>query len=157
MALILRGNSRGQFAYDCDINPNDPFSSPSAYFLTGSGCYPCGAQTETLFTGGIATGHLNGGTKPDIAASACASHVAILLGKGDGTMQFDCPNGAYYPTIDPPGANVSAAVVIRLLIVDMNQDGFGDIVTVNNDVGGPTGQAPYVSVLLNQLSVGGGQ
>ncbi|MBL8762159.1 MAG: VCBS repeat-containing protein [Phycisphaerae bacterium] len=157
LALVLRGNSRGEFAYDCDTNPNDPFSSPSAYFLEAAGCSPCGASTATLKTGGIATGHLNGGTKPDIAASACGEYVAILLGKGDGTMQFDCTQNVYYPTVSPAPTNIFAHTVVRLLIVDMNQDGFGDIVTVNNTSSGPMGQRPYVSVLLNQLNVGGGQ
>ncbi|MBI5865513.1 MAG: hypothetical protein HZB38_13595 [Planctomycetes bacterium] len=78
----------------------------------------------------IGVGHLNGGVKPDLIAETTDTEVAFLLGNGDGTFQYRNDLNVYHVTIGEPGWPM--LVPIQLLVMDVNQDGYGDIVTSNH-------------------------
>ncbi len=138
---VFYGDSSGGFSHDCDEHAE----GGDYYNITRSGCTAV-AQTVS----GIAVGHLNGGTRLDLAAtrSGC-SEVAILLGESaltpNAKFQFDRTESDYFISADPPGED-DAAEIVRVLIVDLDADGFGDLVTANR-------LSRNISVMIDQLSI----
>jgi hypothetical protein len=128
---VLHGDADAGFGYDCSgTEPDDVYLEDGAPYL---------------FTPrGVAVGHLNGGTKPDIVAARGGDSVTFLLGRGDGTFQYDHLDAKYSPSLG------SVERALRVIVADMDQDGFGDIVTSNhgtvNDIG-------TISVLINKFQL----
>jgi hypothetical protein len=106
-----------------------------------------------VFLEGVATGHLNGGTKADIVAAVTSTNeIAILLGRGDGTFQRPSSTSGYlHSTHDP--AYPDSVRPVQVIVVDLDQDGFGDIVVTSEDDWGIQPQRGAVSVLINRAFV----
>ena len=131
--VVIHGNGNSGFVTEC---PN--LTYPSCFGCAGGAPIP----REALWDG-LAVGHLNGGTKPDIVVTDPQSDrmgVLFFLGKGDGTLQVDTFDDRYGPEID--GGNP-----FNVCVFDLNGDGFDDIIT--GDHGEDVGEAS-VSVLINQ-------
>ncbi len=138
LLYMLHGDGNGGFNVNCGGEPND-------VYLDGGGA------PLTFIPTGVAIGTLNGGTKPDLAVvrghtASEGARVTILLGNGDGTLQFVNSDPDYHPAL-----GALADRPFRVVITDLDQDGFGDIVTSNhgdspNDVG-------TISVLINKFMV----
>lgn len=136
---VLQGNANGAFNIDCGSEPNDRY-------FDGSGGGPF-----TFLPRGLAVGQLNGGTKPDVVVApgdpaAVGSEIIMLLGKGSGDLAYSSTNSAYHialgPTADRP---------LRVVLADLNQDGFDDIITSNH--GDAQGDPGTITVLINKLVV----
>lgn len=136
IVFIFHGNGDGTFDRDCD---GPPFDDDISITWTGTG----GCSPLILSPAGLDVGHLNGGTKVDIVATypGC-NQVVMLLGKGDGTFQLNTSGSAYY--IPTKVGSQSADWPIEVLIVDFDQDGFGDLVTSNHLTGN-------ISVMINEM------
>lgn len=138
---ILHGNSQGNFNLDCSMP-----SSSDVYKVIKSQCLA--SEPPVSIRGGLAVGHLNGGTKPDLVATVPSndnsSYVTMFLGKGDGTFQIDYCDPRHFVT-------VGAWHPIQVLCVDLNQDGFDDIVTAN--YAAPITDPHTISVLINKMLV----
>ncbi|MCH8804634.1 MAG: VCBS repeat-containing protein [Planctomycetes bacterium] len=140
-ANVFLGDGQSDFDHDCDPTRRDRYQlhcdSPDAW------CW------------GIDAGHLNGGTKPDLAvALEQRDVVSVLLGLGDGTFQRPSAGCAdpqdrkgYLYSVVPPGGGADNPIQVK--IVDLNQDGFGDLVTSNQD-------SDNISVLISTMIVAGG-
>lgn len=130
---ILHGTLGGGFTYDCSQDLSDRYRvNPNNAAL----CW------------GIDSGHLNGGVKPDVAVALYnANEVSIILGKGDGTFQSP-PDDGYHFNMDPSGPD-DADGSIMVKIADLDQDGFGDLVTSNH-------YSDNISVRINKMVVAGG-
>lgn len=129
---IFHGTLAGGFTHDCSEQLSDKYRvNPNS----AGNCW------------GIDSGHLNGGVKPDVATALYfANEVSILLGKGDGTFQSPANDG-YHFSMCPAGPlcpDVDGSIVVK--IVDLNRDGFGDLVTSNH-------YSANISVRINKLSV----
>lgn len=131
---ILHGDGNAGFNHDCSGGSSDDV------YLDELG-------PRNFLLRGIASGHLNAGgsNKPDLLV-ADYHGVIFLLGKGDGTFQFDKFNSLYFPnigSIDGP--------TMRATIADLDQDGFGDIITSNH--GGHLQDGGTISVLINKFQL----
>ncbi len=129
---VFLGDSMGGYTTRCDdstLQYKLHIDSPNAY------CW------------GVDSGHLNGGTNIDLAVTLMAEdEVSVLYGKPNGRFrQPDSDNGYLY-SIDPPADPGSTTNPIMVLIVDLNLDGFGDLVTTNH-------HSDNISVLINDLFV----
>lgn len=131
---VLHGDGNGGFAHDCVGSVTDVYS-------TGGG------EPLTWLPRGVDVGPLNGGTRTDIAV-ANGDQVRILLGRGDGSFQYNPAASEYKVAVVPP--NTPSPRCFRLVIADLNQDGFGDIVTSNH---GSAAFEGSMSVIINGLSV----
>ncbi|MDQ7013882.1 MAG: VCBS repeat-containing protein [Planctomycetota bacterium] len=136
---VLHGDGNAGFIHDCSGGNQDDI------YLSTSGGAPL-----TLVPGGLDVGHLNAGTKQDIVVAtggdAGNATATILLGNGDGTFQYNRLNGGYFIDL-----GVLAHRPLRITIADLDQDGFGDIISSNhgetiNDVG-------TISVLINTFEL----
>ena len=136
-ANVFLGDGQSDFAHDCSITRRDRYQLHPLF--------------DTALCWGIDAGHLNGGTKQDLAtALQFTREVSVLLGLGDGTFQQPATNSGYLYSVEPPGGNPNEARnPIQVKIVDLNQDGFGDLVTSNQD-------SDNISVLISTMIVAGG-
>ena len=76
--------------------------------------------------------------------------MSVLLGLGDGTFQQPATNSGYLYSVEPPGGNPNEARnPIQVKIVDLNQDGFGDLVASNSFT-------DNISVLISTMIVASG-
>lgn len=137
LLYVLHGSGEGGFGTDCSGNePDDVYLEYGAPY--------------NLLPYGVAVGNLNGGTKLDLVAARGTTDpnatVTILLGKGDGSFQFDRLDSRYYPALGQ-----TADRPFRAVIADMDQDGFGDIITSNH--GETNSTAGTISVLINKMIV----
>ncbi len=143
-AGVFKGNGLGGFESYCD----DP--------ALGYPLFQPALEWE-LVAHGIDSGNLNGGPYPDLVVVILdlviavdgpdwPSAVAVLLGKADGTFQTPSPTEAYiFRTDDPNGSDwVLASAMVEL--VDLNADGFDDIVVTNH-------RSYNFSVLINKMRV----
>jgi hypothetical protein len=128
-AAVFLADGHGGFSHDCAAGADTYKVFPSSTCIEGSD-----------------SGHLNGGTKTDVAFSLGMDDlVSVLIGKGDGKFQTPAPHqsGYLYDIDNDPNTDRFPRAV---KIVDLNMDGFGDLVTVNqfnNDI----------SVLINKMYV----
>ncbi len=100
----------------------------------GDGTFQAPRQISTGGDGGLdvsATPFTAGGNYNIVVANNLTNTVSVLVGNGDGTFQS--------PVVYPVGVQPYTVAV-----GDVNNDGFADIVTANQDLSGGT-----VSVLLN--------
>lgn len=126
--FVLHGDGNGGFTHDCSgVEPDDIYLEQSGSPLT-------------FRWSGVDVGHLNGGTKQDVVVVQGQSVVEVLVGNGDGTLTYT-DTGTY---THPTGANIA----MRVVLADMNQDGFDDIVTSNH---GLKDEPATVSVLINKM------
>lgn len=134
LAHVILGDGLGGFSHDC---------ATDRYQL-----HPDSAAVVD----GVTTGQVNGGTRTDIiAAISSTNQVAVLLGRGNGMFQRPSSDSAYLYSIEE--SNSPPAVwPVQVIVVDLNQDGFGDIVTVNEGRINPP-VPPSVSVLINKMLV----
>ncbi len=124
---VIHSDGNGGFTHDCWGGDDD------VYLGSGS---PLNYRPF-----GITAGHLNaGGSKPDLLVAD--EGIVFVLGKGDGTFQYDGQDQRYSPDIGT--ANGPA---FRVTIVDLDQDGFGDIITSNHGAPGS------ISVLINKFQL----
>ena len=134
---VLYGNGAGSFSHDCD----DHDEGGDRYALS----FDCSSQqAPNYWPGGIASGNLNCDTKADLAAVWYCSDVIILLA-GWGPMsltkfQYDGSDGDYHISPDPSGGSVSG--LVKVLIANLDDDAFGDLVTTNQDT-------QNISVMIN--------
>ncbi|HRQ73899.1 MAG TPA: hypothetical protein PLU35_12815 [Phycisphaerales bacterium] len=143
---ILHGDGRGNFIYDCGDNENpgldtDDFDPPGG-----------GGDPLPPVWNGIAVGHLNGGTKPDLVVTVPAdltSRAWILLGKGDGRFQYNAGDPKYRLPLDDGNGSDFSKLSIQVVCADLNQDGFDDIITSNH-------RSHTISVLINSTLIVGG-
>ncbi len=140
---IYHGDGDADFGHNCD-----PEDEPNDVYFDG-GC--CGAS-NVFYPYDIASGHLNGDTKPDLVftvpSAGVNAHAWMLLGKGDGKFQLVDNSSTYWVPLDDGSGDVDSP--IRVVIADMDQDGFGDVVTSNH---GSTALDHSVSVAINGLSI----
>lgn len=109
---------------------------------------------SSAFVDGVTTGHLNGGMKTDIVAAVTSTNeVALLLGRGDGTFQRPTSDSGYLYSVQDPTQLDMAMSPRQVIIVDLDQDGFNDIVT--SCEGDPmfNYRHPALSVLINKMVV----
>lgn len=141
--FVLHGDKHGNFMFDCDGMGGFDDIYPA--------CYQCDdlSPFNLNLAGDVAIGQLNGGTKPDIVVSVPSEtdpRVILYLGNGDGTFQVDTFQLQYCP-LTRLGSD-GEEWPFNVLLVDLNQDGFDDIITSNH--GDNPGQGS-ISVLINQM------
>ena len=134
---VLHCGGNANFTHDCDGTDDD-------IYLESGG-------PQSLVLSGLTVGHINGGTRPDIVVAPFDdgvgdAYVTFLLGKGNGKFQHDPGDSAY----DVPLGSF-AERPMRVIVADLDQDGFGDIATSNHGTTATTGS---LTVLLNALEVG---
>lgn len=136
---VYHSNSSGSFNHNCDPEdePND------IYFDEG-----CCGSSLFFYPYDIASGHLNGGTKIDLAFSGPGTIAWALLGDGSGGFEFAENDSDYEVPLDDGSDDVEFPV--RIIIADMDQDGFGDILTANH---GTTAYEGTMSVVINSLTI----
>ncbi len=138
---LLQGDGLGSFQSPCD--------TPPGYQLDTQGANP------ELHAHGIDSGFIDNGPYPDVAVAiwrlpfnlASDSHVAVLLGKGNGTLQAASDEQAYL-------FNTEGTHTINVMLVDLNADGFDDIVAANHwhDI---ALKRDTISIFINSLEVTG--
>ncbi len=128
LLYLYHGNGNGGFTIDCGLEPNDIYLENTILSFVPKG---------------LDVGHLNGGTKPDVVVADGGGRVITLLGKGDGTLQFSNADGRYFHST---GANHA----MRVVLADMDQDGFNDIITSNH---GELDEYASLSVLINKFAI----
>lgn len=140
---VFQGDGLGSFQAPC--------SDPPGYQL----------DTNLLnyqpFAHGIASGHIDNGPYPDLAVAiwrdirvgteTLPSVVGVLLGKSTGTFQSNSAEEAYH-------FETGASSSVNVLVVDLDADGFDDIVVANHLTEGDT-ISDTISVLINALEVTG--
>lgn len=139
---VLHGDGDGGFSINCGNEPND------RYFDGGGG------GPFNFLPRDVATGNLNGATKPDVVVAFGAvagsgddaAEVRILLGQGNGQLHYVPHDDGYHPKLGP-----SADRPLRVILADLNQDGFDDIITSNH--GDNLNDNGTISVLLNRLLI----
>lgn len=100
---------------------------------------------------GVATGHLNGGTRTDIvAAIATTNEVAILLGRGNGSFQRPSADSGYRFSVLHPDFLSIGWRPRQVIVVDLDLDGFGDIVATCEGDASNHFSNPRLSVLINE-------
>ncbi|MCC7293071.1 MAG: VCBS repeat-containing protein [Phycisphaerales bacterium] len=137
---VLYGDGHGGFTHDCDPHT----AGGDKYVIAHGNC------TTADIVAGVTTGLLNGNQRLDLAATlpAC-TEVAILIGLGglpslSNKFQFDT-GGSYWISAEPPGGGEDEALYpVRVIIVDLDQDGNGDLVTANQG-------SANISVMINQM------
>lgn len=130
---VLHGSKTGVFSHNCTTD---------VYGLyTG-----CGVRSPTFHS--VSAGDLNGGTKTDLVVTRPGSPGSVLwlLGKGDGTFQFDHANPSY-------SASIAGWMPLQVLCADLDQDGFDDIITSNHDANDPDHGPFSISVLINDMGI----
>ena len=156
---VFSGDSTGTFVSTCnDLYP---------LFPTGGNGY------EFLFAHGVASGKIDNGPNPDLVValgnpnylglppenSIIRGGVAVLLGRGDGTFQIDDSTGyAYFFRADADTYPCEQRAVgsAKVLAVDLDADGFDDIVLANHLVLSCDNNTPdTITVLINTLEVTG--
>lgn len=121
---VLHGNGTGAFTTDCSVNDADFY----AYDDSG-GCEL--DPVPVVHPNALDLGNLNGNSKPDIVMTEFGcGQVGLLLGKGNGAFQYHNTSGLYNLSIRPSGSTQQESP-IRVLLVDLDDDGFDDIVTAN--------------------------
>lgn len=150
---VFAGDGDGEFVSRCASGP---------YPL-----YPTG--TDFLYAHGVESGSIDNGPYPDLAV-ALGVHakgfgaqpdwygaVAVLLGKGNGSFQPYSSQRAYLLVADDiSNPNQPLAYgSINVLVVDLDADGFDDLVVANHLVDDGD-NSDTISVLINALEVIGG-
>lgn len=139
MLYIFHGNSLGDFAHNCDSQ-----NEPDDIYFDGT--------TLEFYPYDVASGHLNGGTKPDLVfgvrSGGYTAHVWMLLGLGNGKFQHTETGSTYQVPIDD-GSGLADSP-IRVIIADMDQDGFGDVLTSNH---GSDWDEGSISVVINAMTI----
>jgi hypothetical protein len=119
---VVTGDFNGDGKLDLAVSNTDP-SAPAAYILIGNGdgtfaapvAYPVNARSDILVTG-----DLNRDGKLDLVVSNFATgNVSVLLGNGDGSFGVKT---------DYIGVANSG-----MILADVNNDGFADVVTANEN------------------------
>lgn len=133
--VVMRGNGTGgvnNTCTCCDVANSD-------YYCFAPDSNSCTEGPRAFIAGGVSIGHLNGGTKFDIAATWTAEDkIALLLGKGTGKFQFVNNESAYFLDLN---TNYESHP-IQVLIADLNQDGKGDVISANHE-------AANITVFIN--------
>jgi hypothetical protein len=125
---VILGDGLGGFTHDCAADRYQVHPTSAT-------------QVE-----GLTTGHVNGGTKADIVAALFdTDEVSVLLGRGNGTLQRPSADSGYLFSTHDPAEPLSVRPV-QVIVVDMDQDGFGDIVVANEG----SANEGSVSVLINK-------
>ena len=81
-------------------------------------------------------GQLNLGAKPDLVVTRPnknTSAITILLGKGDGHLQYVPGNPNYHKALDDGSGPDYSKMAIQVICADLNQDGLDDVVTANHE------------------------
>lgn len=141
---VYHSNGGGGFGHNCD--PND---EPNDIYFDGTCC----GGSLPVYPYDIAVGHLNGGTKPDLVFSGPFSSYSyayawVLLGEGRGGFQWSDSDSDYQVPLDDGSGDVEYPV--RVIIADMDQDGFGDVLTTNH---GSDYTEGTMSVVINALTI----
>lgn len=136
---VLYGDGHGGFSHNCDPHT----AGGDKYVIAHGNC------TTADVVAGVTTGLINGNQRLDLAATlpAC-TEVAILIGLGglptlSSKFQFDT-GGSYWIEAEPPASGIQAIYPVRVIIVDLDQDGNGDLVTANQG-------SANLSVMINQM------
>ncbi|MDQ7014263.1 MAG: VCBS repeat-containing protein [Planctomycetota bacterium] len=131
---ILHGSKTGTFSHNC---------ATDVYPLYSGGC---GVRSPIFHA--VSSGNLNGGTKTDLAVAIPGDPggVTWLLGKGNGTFQFDANISSY-------STGIAGWMPLQILCADLDQDGFDDIITSNHEVNNPNNDPFTISVLLNAMNI----
>lgn len=138
------GNIPSPFIHDCEPGTDHYKIDPPPESGGAISCVP------PPFT--IASGYLDAGQRLDLIATVdrhdTSNQVVMLLGKGDGTFRFDTDDPDYFFNVHPDGPNATEDYLpIRVVITDLNQDGYGDVVTANH-------LGENISVLINKMVTG---
>ncbi|MCC7388032.1 MAG: hypothetical protein IT431_04605 [Phycisphaerales bacterium] len=72
----------------------------------------------------------------------------MLLGEGNGQLEWSDTDSDYEVPLDDGSGDVEYPV--RIIIADMDQDGFGDVLTANH---GSSYLEGTISVVINALSI----
>lgn len=133
---VFIADGSGGAAHVCTLNDQDPGGDRYRAWLNCTG---------SINYNSTAVGQLNGGTKPDVVLSRYSDNqVYFMLGKGTGKFQHVPSDARYRVSIVQPGGNALSPV--QALIVDLDEDGFGDIITANHE-------SSDISVLINNMIV----
>ncbi|MDQ7012840.1 MAG: FG-GAP-like repeat-containing protein [Planctomycetota bacterium] len=138
---LLQGDGLGSFQSPCD--------TPPGYQLDIQG------ENPALRAHGIDSGFIDNGPYPDVVVAtwrfplnlASDSHVAVLLGRGNGTLQAASDEQAYL-------FNTEERHTINVMLVDLDADGFDDIVAANHWHDGVL-KRDTISIFINSLEVTG--
>jgi hypothetical protein len=140
---VFDGNVNATFSHDCMMG-TDHYK----IHYPGGGGSPI-HWTPPMFS--MTSGNLDAGTWPELVATVnTTNELAILMGNGDGTFSFDPDNSMYYVNVNPGGGVSPDLYPIQIVIADMDQDGFGDIITANHNLDTNIGS---ISVLINRFLV----
>ncbi len=147
---VFKGVSAGQFENNCDWDPNNG-AAPYQVFPPNEG--------NAHLAHGISSGRLNADAYPDLVVAIrhynhciltdCVNWngaVGILLGLPDGSFKTPSEDYAYiFDTEGLSGKDTAGAALIE--VVDMNGDGFDDIVVSNHE----SSAEDNISVLINKM------
>jgi hypothetical protein len=136
--IFHAGDISSPFLHDCEQDADHYKIDPPT---DGPGMGSC-----LVTPGTIASGYLDAGQRPDLVATTDRiNKVAMLLGKGNGTFRFDTNDPDYFFYVHPDGAGaVGDYLPLQIVIADLNQDGYGDVISSNL-------RGHNISVLINRM------
>ncbi len=143
---LLRGDGLGSFQGTCTTPPGYQLDIP-------------GVSTPEFHAHGIDSGSIDNGPYPDVAVATWrlpanlepqdgSAAVAVLLGKGNGTLQGASDTQAYL-------FGTGATETINVMVVDLDADGFDDIIAANHWHDSHN-KRDTISIFINSLEVTGG-